>query len=218
MKKSEKKPHTVSFRVTKDQYNLARRRLFVEDLNWQTVMRALLNAYIMGDVSVTSEGRYHIAPPSGYVPVVEVTKEEDVVEIEPDWGTTSERPQVGANHSRQHPRNHPVWGTRELAAYLRRETGRRVTVQVLRKLLTLLEVPKADNGFWQFDGEDDKHVSTIIEAITDGTYATLVKEGVVNAQKHVEKKEDRALDSEELEEARSRNAKINHLKRVRRIS
>lgn len=207
----------VTARLTDDQYELLRRRLFVEDLSIQTMLSALVNAYIMGDVSVTAQGRYMLSPPSGYTPVVEVEKSEDVVEIEPDWGVEDGRPQVGATSHRQKPRTKPEWGTRELAYYLRKSTGRRVSIPNLRKLLNATEIEKADNGRWTFEGPDDPNVGTVKQAVEEGVYDALVREGVHEARKVQEQKQ---VEEDELEfaiEETETNRRIQHLKRLRKV-
>lgn len=209
--------HRVSARVTEDQFELLRRRTFVEDLTIQTVLSALVNAYISGDVSVTQQGRYMLSPPSDYDPVIEVERAEDVVEIEPDWGVEDGRPQVGATNHRQKPRGKPDMGTRELARYLRKETGRRVSLPSLRKLLNALDVPKDDNGRWTFEGTDSQTVSQVKEAIESGVYDSLVQEGVEAARKVAEANEAREEEIQEAVESYPKNRRIEHLKRLRRI-
>lgn len=182
---SKKKTHTITFKITEDQYKFARRKLFVEDLTWQIVMPALLNAYIMGDVSITQQGRYHVAPPTDHIPVVGI--EGSDVEVEPDWhrksGKAQGRPQVGAKSPSQKPKRQRVWGTKSLAQYLRQETGRRISYPILRQLLLALEIPKADNKQWKFPGEENnEYVPIIVEAIENGTYDILLTDSLERAK------------------------------------
>lgn len=210
---SEKKKQ-VTVNLTQDQFDLARRRLFIEGLSWGVVLRALLNAYVMGDVSVTKSGKYYMAAPSNYKPVVHVTQAEDVVEIEPAWGVTSDRPQVGENRVGTVTKLPPKWGTRELAAYLRDHTGRKITPMYLRKMLALIEIPKGENGRWSFEGENDPQVKTIIKAITEGVYEAIIYEGLQEAKQYQAKRVEKA---EEIKDA-IRNTKMEEqARRLRRL-
>lgn len=208
----DEKKHRVSVHMTKDQFNLARRRLFVEDLSWQTVLNSLINAYIMGDISITSQGRYHISPPKSSIPVIQIEGIKDTVEIEPDWGKARHRPQAG--DSKQTPRSKPKWGSKELAQHLRSVTGRRVSIQNLRKLLRTLEIEKKGNSRWVFDpDEDSETIAVIQEAIEDGVYDRLVREGTEEAQK--KQQEDKAEQEAKVQDAKAR--RLQHLKRLRKI-
>lgn len=204
----------ITARLTDDQYRLARHRLFVEDLTWQELISTLVNAYICGDISVTKQGRYHVAPPSGDEPVVLVPSGADVVEIEPDWGVDHPRPQVGAERPRQQPRGVRAWGTTALANHLREVTGRRISKNVLRKLLKLLDIPKQDNGRWEFPGPDSEYVKKLEVAMNDGTYDTLIREGTKEAnQLQRQKKKEEA----EIEWAFEQDAKQRRLERLKQL-
>lgn len=209
---------TIQVKITSDQYSLARRRMWAENLTWRQLINALLNAFIMGDITVTKQGRYHLAPPTSAVPVIEVPKYNETVELEPDWNLKGEnRPQVGADEPKQKPRHLKSWGTREMALYLRQETGRRISIPVLRKLLSVLGVPKGDNSRWNFTGPLDPNIPTIKEAIEDGTYDTLLSEGIRLAEDFHARKQ---RELEEMRKAKITNEKarkIKHLKSLRKI-
>lgn len=210
-----KEDRKVSFRLTEDQYNLARRRLFGDDLNWQTMLTALVNAYITGYVSVTKAGRFVLSPPTSKVPVIEVDTGEDLVEVEPDWRVSGERPQVGS--PQQRPRKLRQWGTSDLAIYLREQTGRRISIQHLRKLLSTMNLPKGDNGRWSFSGPEDETIQRIIKAIEEGVYDALIREGVQQARqrsKEITKNLESYWQSVESTEMQRR---LNHLKRLREL-
>ena len=213
----DKKYHTVPVKLSTDQYNLARRRMFAEDMSWQEVLVPLLNAYIMGDVTVTRQGRYYLHPPRDGIPIIEIPKKEDKVELEPDWNIGENRPQVSADKPQQKPRNLKDWGTRQVAVYLREETGRKISIPVLRQLLSLYEIPKGNNSRWSFTGGDDPHVQTLKQAIEDGTYDTLLREGTqraVEARKRKQQELDELAEAEEITNERRRQK---HLERIRKI-
>lgn len=211
---TNKKQYKVGAGLSEDQYNLVRRRLFIEDLSWQTVIRALLNAYITGDVSVTAQGRYHLSPPSHHIPVMQI--EGSDVEIEPEW-TVKDRPQVGHKSREQKPREKPMWGTRELAAHLRELTGRKVSTNMLRKLLKVIDVPKHNNGgVWKFPGnEDNEHIPRIVEAFEEGVYDSLIYEGTANAEAVMEARLARESYKTEAQRIRQRQKRLAHLRRLR---
>lgn len=169
--------HTVSITISDQQYELARRRAFVEDLRWRHIWNALINAYIAGDITVTQQGRYSVHPPTSATPVVHVRKDADLVELEPDWSINDPRPQVG-DKSTQQTRPHHGWGTSALLQHLKETTGRKIPKQYLRRLLNLLEIPKADNGRWYFDGINDPLVSVVIEAVVGGVYDEMIRVGL----------------------------------------
>lgn len=203
----------VNVMLTMDQYNLARRKLFVEHMSWQRVFSALINAYIVGDVSVLENGRYHLAPPSGYKPVVKI--EGSDVDIEPDWGV-NERPQVGYRNPNQAPKRAKVWGTRELAHHLRSVTGRRISIPLLRKLLQALDVPKTDTGRWKFPKEeDDPHIPKIIEAIEEGVYDELLHGQVAQARLVESDRIKRTRERSQAEKHHAKQRRLEHLKRLR---
>lgn len=153
----------------------------------------------MGDVTVTRQGRYYLSPPRDGIPIIEIPKGKDTVELEPDWNIRASRPQVSADNPKQKPRRSKSWGTREVAIHLREETGRRISIPVLRKLLPILEIPKGDNSRWNFTGGDDPNVSVIKKAIEDGTYDTLLYEGTLKARQSRERNQ---RELEELEKAK----------------
>lgn len=184
----------------------------------QSVLSALVNAYIMGDITVTKQGRYHMSPPSGHSPVIEVEQADDmVIEIEPDWGIGSDRPQVGADNHRQKPRTKHKWGTRELAQYLRKTTERRVSVQNLRRLLSSMEVEKEDNGRWSFNGPEDRTVIQIVEAVQAGVYDSLVQEGVEAARKQQESMDEATVEHFQSARQEEIARRAQHLRRLRSI-
>jgi hypothetical protein len=192
------KHKSVTVTLTEDQFELARRRLFIEGLGWTTVLRALVNAYVMGDVSVTKSGKYYMAPPSNYRPVVHVSKAEDVVEIEPEWGVASDRPQIGTTSVGQVTHLPDKWGTKELAAYMREVTGRKISPTYLRRMMALIEIPKGSNNRWSFDGPDDPKVATVRKAIDEGIYQAIIHEGIRVASQYEDKRRKKA---EEIKEA-----------------
>ena len=203
----------VSVKLTEDQYNLARRKLFVEHITWQAMLSAVINAYIVGDLSVLENGRYHLAPPSSYKPVVRI--EGSDVDIEPDWAV-NERPQVGYRNHAQAPKRAKVWGTRELAHHLREVTGRRVSLQTLRKLLDSLDIPKTETGRWKFPKEaDDPHIPKIIEAIQMGEYDRLLYGGVAQARQTEDAKIKKIREKTEANKRHAQQKRLEHLKRLR---
>lgn len=208
----------VAVTLTLDQYNLARRRLFVESMSWEKVLRALVNAYITGDVSVSKQGRYSLAPPSNLVPQVKVPIDGDLVDIDVDWQTPSERPQVGVTEPRQQSRSRDYWGTREVSAFLRETTGRNVKPQGLRLLLRTLNVPKGAHKQWRFDGPNDKKLLLIIDAVKDGTYDSLIREGLSELETKRRRKQAEARDLKQSEEMTAEQRRIAHLKKLRNAS
>lgn len=207
------KTKLISCRLTEDQFGLARRKLFVESLSWQRVISALVNAYIMGDISVTPSGRYVLAPPTGYIPVVKVSEDEDAVEIEPDWGVNNPRPQMGATYE---PKQGEYWGTKELAEYLRVETSRRLSVNSVRKLLRHLNIPK-ENNRWVFIGPEDIYIDQIKEAIQNGTYDDLIRESTKEANKMAMWRKHGVDEIREAKELSEKERRTQHLRRLRNI-
>lgn len=194
---------TVSVSLTDDQYELARRRAFVEDLGWRTIFNALVNAYIAGDITVTAQGRYTVHPPKSATPIVHVRRDADVVEIEPDWNVNDPRPQVG-DDPRQQARPHSGWGTRALTQHIAQETGRKISKQYLRRLLSVLGIEKAENGRWYFEGPQDSNVSLVLRAIEEGVYDQMIAEGVATMVKKVKAKESEIQDHVANHEAAKR--------------
>lgn len=214
---TNKKRKAVTVHLTPTQFSLARRRIFHEHLTWQMVMNALMNAYITGDITVTKQGRYHMAPPQGAVPVIHVPKDGEVVEIDVDWGTKDSRPQVGASNKAQHPKRprSDSWGTRELVGYLREETGRNVRLASLQLLLRTLEIPKHGGHHWKFTGEDDPLVVEILETFHDGTYDRLIRQGLDKAEVARERRKSKEAEIKNAVTTTEQQRKILHLKRLR---
>ena len=216
---TKKKPVTVQ--LTPTQRSLARRRIFAEDLSWQKVLNALMNAYITGDITVTKNGRYQMAPPQGSIPVIHVPKGGELVEIDVDWGTHDSRPQVGANHKAPKGNRSTLaptqWGTRELATYLQKETGRLIRSASLRNLLRTIEIPKADGNRWLFEGEKDPFLPEILEAFQDGTYDLLIRQGVYKAEVAKARRKNNEDEFNEATIKTESERKIAHLKRLRSI-
>jgi hypothetical protein len=192
--------------------------MWVEDISWPKLISALLNAFIMGDVSVTNDGRYHLSAPVSSVPVIQVPKGDQTIELEPDWNIRGKtRPQVGADEPKQKPRIAKSWGTREVALYLRQETGRRISLPILRQLLSILEIPKGENTRWNFRGATDPAIQTIKDAIENGTYDTLLREGTSKARAASERNKQK-LEALESARTKTKNArKSKHLKQLRKI-
>ncbi len=206
----------IQVRISTDQYSLARRRMWVENITWTKLISALLNAFITGDITVTKEGRYHMSAPLSSVPVLSVPKGGEEVELEPDWNIRGQiRPQVGAHEPKQKPRNLKNWGTREVAIYLREDTGRRISIPVLRELLSVLDIPKGSNSRWSFRGPDDPAIQSIKEAIEEGIYDELLYEGLKKAVELREKKRAEEKELEESKEVTKKARKIKHLKSLR---
>lgn len=178
----------INVSLTDDQYELARRRAFVEDLGWKPIFNALINAYIAGDITVTQQGRYTVHPPKSATPVVHVRRDADVIELEPDWNINDPRPQVGED-PRQQARPHSGWGTRALTQHIAQETGRKISPHYLRRLLSVLGIEKADNGRWYFEGPTDERVSLVLTAIEEGVYDQMIAEGIDGMVKKVKEKE-----------------------------
>lgn len=176
---------SISVTLSDDQYELARRRAFVEDLTWSRIFRGLINAYIAGDITVTQQGRYSVNPPKAPIPVVHVRRDANITEIEPDWKTNDKRPQVGVDDPKHQTKRGSGWGTAALQQHLGEETGRKISRQYLRNLLKLLKIEKADNGRWDFAGPMDPQVKRVIEAVENGTYDEMVRIDLTAMKRHV---------------------------------
>lgn len=192
---------TITAHVTDNQYELARRRAFVEDLSWKTIFNALINAYIAGDITVTQQGRYSVAIPESSTPVVHIRRDADTIELEPDWNVNDPRPQVGTTSSQQ-ARPHNGWGTSALNEYIKQETGRKIPKQYLRRLLRTLGIEKAENGRWYFEGPNDPQVATILSAIESGVYDEMIRQGIDEMVKQVKPKEDPKKHEDKHQEIR----------------
>lgn len=209
-----KNKNSIGATLTEDQYSMVRRKLFVEGLSWQKVISALINAYIMGDISVTTSGRYKLSPPSGYIPVIRIPDGVDEVEIEPDWGVNNPRPQMGSTSD--HAWDEEIWKTRELVQYVREITGRRISIILLRELLNHLDIPKA-NTQWKFTGPEDKYVTQVIEAIEEGLYDELSKLGTGRAEQHRLRNKRKLDEPKEAKELTDKEKRIQHLRKLRQI-
>lgn len=216
-KKPTPRPHRVSTQITSQQYNLARRRMYAEGQNWQKVLNALINAYIIGDVTVTDGGRYQVSPPKHLPVSVQVPKNADLIEVDVDWGTRDRRPQVGANAPSQQQKPRKSWGTKELLNHLRKETGRHVTIQSLRYMLRILEIEKQENNRWIFSGPEDERVAEIEEAIYSGLYDELIRMGTERAEaiRITKQKQKKAL--KQAASAYEAERKLLHLKRLNQL-
>lgn len=204
--------------ISSDQYALARRRMWVENLSWPKLITALLNAFITGDITVTRQGRYHLSPPLSSVPVISVPRGGEEIELEPDWNIRGQtRPQVGTEEPKQKPRHAKSWGTREVALYLQQETGRRISLPAMRKLLSVLDVPKGDNSRWNFGGPDDLTVQILKESIEDGTYDAVLYEETSKARAASERNKQKLAALKEAEDMTVKARKLKHLKELRNI-
>lgn len=198
---------TIGVSISDEQYELARRRAFVEDLKWKHIWNALINAYIAGDITVTQQGRYSIHPPKAAIPVVHVRHDADLIELEPDWSINDPRPQVGADSTHQQSKHKGAggWGTTHLHQYIKQETGRKIPKQYLRRLLKALEIPKSDNGRWYFKGPTDPKVETVISAIETGVYDEITRLGLEHMLKSVAKSHEHEVhDVQHAETKRQR--------------
>lgn len=207
---------TIAAQVTDDQYELARRRAFVEDLPWKTIFNALINAYIAGDITVTRQGRYSVALPQSSVPVARVRRDADDIEIEPDWNLKDPRPQVGTKANQQ-DKPSSGWGTGALNEHIKKETGRKIPRQYLRQLLRTLGIEKADNGRWYFEGPTDPQVETVISAIESGVYDALIREGLDGMLRSLKPKEPEEPPIEYHENIHIENKRKRFAQRLREL-
>lgn len=171
--------HTCTVKLTDRQFTAAKKRMAVEGVSWQKVLSAAINAYIIGDLRVTPEGRYTVLEPRIRTPRIMDEDSGEAVDIR-----ELKRDKSGRVHSKQgtrqrmRGRRQEGWGVGELVIWLRLQTGRKVQAQKLRKMLKAMEVPKAENGRWMFEGEDDPVVIDVLKRVVKGELDNYGLEGL----------------------------------------
>lgn len=184
--------HTSTVRLTDRQWKLAKRKMADDQLTWQAILSAAVNAYILGHFGVTPSGRYTVWPPGSEAPAVEDPDGDGTVDLAELWQGAPPQGNPRPHSSQDDPQQRQWgtggrrWGTRELAAHLRYETGRRVNLTVLRKLLRRHFSDVKDGHRWKFDGPGDPTVARCVDLVADGELDRVATEsyaGLSDSQK-----------------------------------
>lgn len=155
------RPRQVIIRLTEEQFRLGKRRMALDDVGWQHVGQAAVNAYILGHLQVNRRGEADWDPDGDAA-----TFSED-----PREAVRQVRAAVESMPAPPPPKPREWWDLQDLARYLEERTGRRVGVSILRMYLCrhwshLKTRPKAR---WKFypseDRPDGEPGPEIIEAI-----------------------------------------------------
>lgn len=158
-------------RLSPKVYRFLNQRRHADRLSIQQILAAGIAAYIVGDLEVTHEG-YRVRParakgsPSAIIEHADGTEEtftlEDAQLAREIVHEATARPQeIGLNRRN----DGEVWGTRELAAYLREETGRYIGMDGLRGFLRRRFPKPEGQREWRWSGPDDPQVAEIAEGI-----------------------------------------------------
>lgn len=145
------RPHTATVKLTAEQYQLAKGRFQrTPGMTWQKLFAAATNAFIRGDLEIHPDGSYTVGQPD----VISFGDDADAVELDDIEDETDP----------------DVLTTRDLADKAERETGRRVSLTLLRRLIRerfpLVENPGPGTRYrWAADHPD---VERIIDAIANG--------------------------------------------------
>lgn len=118
------RPHNIVGRLTASQYRLLKDKIERErHMSIQKLISACVNAYVRGDFVVTKSGGYTIGDPSA----VSEGDDPDAIDLDsihaPDPDPFNDEAPVAR------------WGTSDVASYVEKRTGRRVSKQLLRVLI-----------------------------------------------------------------------------------
>jgi hypothetical protein len=171
---STKRPHVATVRLTEGQHTLAKEK-FARDrgMTMQKLLAAAINAYVRGDFQVHPDGSYSIGDP-GAISFVDDDEAVDLTELE-DY--------AGRPHGSQKP---TYLGTRQLAEQAEEETGRRVPVHLLRRLVRERfpqEQPPGPGTRYRWE-PDHPDVAKIIEAVREGAIDELRRTGIETASRY----------------------------------
>lgn len=155
----------VTVRLNATQHELLRRRALSDGVSLQQVLAAGVNAYVLGDLRVLPNGRYHVVGPTA--PPV---RDDEVVLRAP----TTDQPERTVT-LRQPPANGGrVMGTRWLTEYAYVRSGKKISTRMVRRVLAHMEehgmIDERPGRYWRFDGPEDPNVVKFIMALDDGTY------------------------------------------------
>jgi len=161
--------YVARFRLQPVPAELFRRKVAARNLTQQTVLVALVNAYLLGEVEVLPNGRYRVV---GH-PVRSV--EDEISVSAPTLDNPGRRVTIRQPSATGGKRLGTAW----LADHLATVRGKPITPATVRRLLRHLEeegrVEPRTGRYWSFDGVDDPAVITARVAMDDGTLDAIVQ-------------------------------------------
>lgn len=122
------RPRAVMLYLTDEQHALARRRMALDRITWQSFGMAAVNAYILGNLQVSPQGEFAVDP-AGDTERLVFREDAEAVRRQVEESAAKAPPRALKDHG---PRQ---LTTSALARAIENDTGRRVSVDMLRELL-----------------------------------------------------------------------------------
>ena len=157
------KTRSILGRLTEAQYLLLKKK--VEDEPGMTIQKLVttaVNAYIRGDFSIRPDGSYYIANPE----LIFEGDDAEAVDLDDLVGDPFESDRV------------ETWGTRQIADYAERVTGRKVSIEMLRELIRQRypqEISPGGRYLWE---TNDPTLREMLDEIEDGALERIRDERV----------------------------------------